>query len=77
MLMARPCAASGALARRGRKLQANVFTSSQLAAEIHADSCPHANNGDCDEPTYRNPGTDTTDCGGSSMSHIVLGGGHA
>jgi hypothetical protein len=29
------------------------------------DSCPYANDGECDEPTYCHSGTDSTDCGGN------------
>ena len=43
VLMAWPCAASGAVAHLGRQLQAtpNVFNSSELTAAVHGDSLDH------------------------------------
>ena len=52
-----------------RQEQIDAFgMATEILVAVVEDSCDYAFDGECDEPTYCDYGTDTTDCSGSSSS---------
>ena len=52
-----------------RQEQIDAFNmATEILVAVVEDSCEYAFDGACDEPTYCDYGTDTTDCSGSSSS---------
>ena len=57
-----------------RQEQIDAFNmATEILVAVVEDSCEYAFDGACDEPTYCDYGTDTTDCSGSSSSDYGSG----